>query len=197
MWINCPPVRYISYSVCWEIGRSQKLFEFPLEYLWPIATYRSYDVPNSMGLLESKKLFVTATPYFACWAPSHGGYNTFKLIDNTLKHKSVPLEWQRWKRWNFGNILLTRKCQYWRLIWHDGPGMARPVEKSLLRNANFESTPLWPNLTEYSSRGDWSTLRVWPPFLPRILPSYPTGPDLPRESLHSFSHNPPNRRARF
>ena len=81
------------------------------------------------------------------------------------------------------------------LAW--GTGIARPVEKSLPRNANFESTNLWPNLTGCSSRGDWSTLRVWSPFLPRILPSYPTGPDSPRESLHSFSHNTPNRPARF
>ena len=69
-----------------------------------------------------KNLNVTARPYFTCWAPSHGGYNTFKLIHNILKHKSVPLEWQRSKCWNLGNILLTRKCQYWRMIWLEGRG---------------------------------------------------------------------------
>ena len=64
--------------------------------------------PKLNGPSKIKKTFFTARPYFACWAPSHdGGYNTFKPIDNTLKHKSVLLEWQRWKCRNFGNILLT------------------------------------------------------------------------------------------
>ena len=113
----------ISHTVYAErLDVHKSYLNFPLNIFKPIATYRSYDVPNSRGLLKSKKLFVTARPYFTCWAPSHGGYNTFKLIDNTLKHKSVPLEWQRWKCWNFGNIMLTRKCQYWRMIWHEGRG---------------------------------------------------------------------------